>query len=59
MMVKSRISLKHLKQVDIAVNDTFTSSGRAASAGLGVFLNIPLNIPPFSWNMHQTMNARS
>lgn len=41
------------------VNDIITSSGRAASAGFGVFLNIPLNIPPFSWNMNQTMNTRS
>lgn len=46
MKVKSWISLKQLKQV--VVNDIFTSSGWAASAGLGVFLNIPLNIPPFS-----------
>lgn len=35
----------------ILKNNWFTSS--AASAGLVGFLNIPLNIPPFSWNIKQ------
>ncbi len=36
-----------------------TSSVWAASVGFGDFLNIPLNIPPFSWNRQkQTLSYR-